>query len=61
MIQVEEQPVTTVSRSVADIERDDIARQALEAAARRVESQQGNQLYMRAWQIAARIIRASKP
>lgn len=61
MIKVEEAPVTTVSRSVAEIERDDIARQALEAAARRIEAQQGNRLYMLAWKVAARIVRSSKP
>jgi hypothetical protein len=43
------------------LEREDIARQALEAAARRLEERAGNSVYMKAWKIGARLIRAMKP
>ena len=61
MIKVEVDPVRPASRSIVDIERDDIARQALETAAQRIEAQHGNRLYMLAWKVAAKIVRASKP
>lgn len=44
-----------------ELERRDAARQALEAAAVRLEQQQGNSTYVQAWTKAARIIRAMKP
>ena len=58
---IEVEPVVVSCRSLPDIERDDIARQALEAAASRIERQRGNQTYIAAWRIAAKIVRGMKP
>jgi hypothetical protein len=41
--------------------REEIQRQTLEAAALRLETQQGNAVYMAAWKAAARILRMMKP
>lgn len=43
------------------LEREDIARQALEAAAAKLESRAGNSTYRRAWTIAADLLRSMKP
>lgn len=61
MIIPESEPVKIAYRPLTDIERDDVARQALEQAASRIERQFGNPTYQRAWEIAAQIVRAMKP
>lgn len=43
------------------LEREDIVRQALEAAAARLEKQAGNAVYRKAWETGAKLIRAMKP
>lgn len=37
--------------------REDLIRQILEAAAKRIEKESGNPTYKRAWQLAARMVR----
>lgn len=44
-----------------ELERASIVRQALETAARKLEEQAGNSVYMQAWKKAARLIRSLKP
>lgn len=46
---------------LSKLERDDIARQALESAARKLEERSSNKLYMAAWKVAAKIVRSMKP
>lgn len=41
-----------------ELERDDAARAALEAAARALEERAGNRLYEKAWKAGARLIRS---
>lgn len=48
-------------RSYAEIDRDEIVRQALEEAAKRLERRDGNATYRRAWEISAALLRAMKP
>lgn len=48
-------------RPLDQLERDDIARQALEAAAKLLEQRSGNGVYQKAWQIGAKLIRGMKP
>lgn len=43
------------------LERESIERQALEAAAKRIEEEAGNSVYVAAWRRAARIVRSLKP
>ncbi|MDE5451313.1 hypothetical protein GWE18_00280 [Bradyrhizobium sp. CSA112] len=47
-------------KTPAQLERESIERQALEKAARHLETQEANPLYMQAWKRAARIIRSLK-
>jgi len=47
-------------KSPEQLERESIERQALEKAAKHLESQEANPLYMQAWKRAARIIRSLK-
>ena len=51
----------TVEKTSQQLERESIERQALEAAAKRVEGYHGNPVYRKAWEKAAKIIRAMKP
>lgn len=48
-------------KTPAQLERESIERQALEAAAKKLEQEAGNNLYMQAWKRAARIVRSLKP
>jgi hypothetical protein len=43
------------------LEREDIARQALETAAKTLEGQATNPMYEKAWRAAARLVRSLKP
>jgi hypothetical protein len=45
-------------KSIEQLEREDLIRQTLEAAARRLEGLTGNPTYQQAWKIAARSIRS---
>lgn len=53
--------MTFEERSPERLLIDNAVRQALENAARIVESLQGNQTYSQAWRLAARAIRRAKP
>ena len=44
-----------------DLMRDKIKREALEEAAKHLETQGGNAIYMQAWKKAARLVRDLKP
>lgn len=48
-------------KTMEQLAREEIQRQTLEAAAQRVEMQNGNSVYQAAWRRAAKIIRALKP
>ena len=52
---------TEGSETIDEILRASIERQALEAAAKRLEKEAGNGTYMQAWKRAARIVRSLKP
>lgn len=54
-------PFVPPRRSYTEIDRDEIVRQTLEAAAKRIEARQGNPTYQTAWRTAAKVIRAMKP
>ena len=45
-------------KSLEQLAHEDLVRQILEAAAKRVESLDGNPTYQQAWKIAARSIRS---
>lgn len=47
-----------IEKTPEQLEREDIARQVLEAAAARVEAEAGNETYQAAWKRAAKIIRS---
>jgi hypothetical protein len=49
------------SRSLGEIDRDEIVRQTLEEGARRLEVLHGNSTYRRAFGIAAKLLRTIKP
>ena len=49
--------MTITPKPPDQLAREDLIRQTLEAAARRLEKIHGNKTYMRAWQIAARELR----
>ena len=48
-------------KTPAQLEREEIERQALEKAAKSLEDQAGNTIYLQAWKRAARIVRSLKP
>lgn len=54
-------PIIPPRRSYTEIDRDEIVRQTLEEAAKRIEGHGGNNLYRTAWRKAAMILRAMKP
>jgi len=54
-------PIVPPRRSYAEIDRDEIVRQTLEEAARRIEGHSGNQIYRTAWRKASMMLRAMKP
>ena len=54
-------PIIPPRRSYSDIDRDEIVRQTLEEAAKRIEQRQGNAVYRSAWKIAAMLLRRMKP
>lgn len=54
-------PIAPSCRSHDEIDRDDIVRQSLEEAAKRLENYSGNSIYRMAWRKAAMLIRAMKP
>jgi hypothetical protein len=47
-----------IAKSAEQLAREDLIRQTLEAAARRLECLTGNPTYQQAWRIAARSIRS---
>ena len=47
-----------IAKTPEQLEREDLARQVLEAAASRVEAEAGNETYQAAWKRAAKIIRS---
>lgn len=51
----------TFEKTGDQLARESIERQALEAAAKRIEQQAGNTLYLKAWKRAAQIVRSLKP
>lgn len=61
MIQIEHQPFAPPVRTLKEIERDDIVRQTLDEAERRVVQQAGNSLYRQAWKVVVKILRGMKP
>ena len=48
-------------KSPEQLAREDIIRQTLEAAAKRIEGQSGNPTYRQAWKLAIRAIMSLKP
>lgn len=48
-------------KPVSQLEREDIERQTLEAAAKRIDNLSGSEVYQRAWKRAAEIVRSLKP
>lgn len=50
-----------ITKTAEQLAREDIERQALEAAARKLESLNGNEVYSRAWKRAAETVRSMKP
>lgn len=49
------------TKTVEQLYREDSQRQALEAAAKKIEALQGSEVYERAWRRAVEIIRSMKP
>lgn len=57
-----EQPkFTPPPRTFTERDRDEIVRQTLEEAAKRLEALQGNATYRRAFDISAKLLRVMKP
>lgn len=54
-------PIIPPRRSLTEIDRDEIVRQTLEEAAKRLEGRSGNKIYQMAWRKAGLLIRAMKP
>lgn len=54
-------PIIPLRRSYSEIDRDEIVRQTLEEAAKRIETYGGNKIYQTAWRKASLLIRAMKP
>ncbi len=52
--------LTLIDKTPEQLEREDIARQALETAARTLEQRAGNEIYQRAWRAAAKVVRSLK-
>lgn len=50
-----------ITRTLPEIERDDLVRQTLEQGALQLEGQDANPTYRMAWRAAAKILRAMKP
>ena len=50
-----------ITRTLPEIERDDLVRQTLEQGAIELEKQGGNPTYRMAWRAAAKILRQMKP
>jgi len=50
-----------VEKTHEQLAREEVQRQALEDAARKVEALSGNQTYRQAFRVAARAVRAMKP
>lgn len=48
-------------RTYAEIDRDEIVRQTLEEGIKRIANLGGNTTYQRAFEIAARVLKAMKP
>lgn len=55
------EPFIPPRRSFTEMDRDEIVRQTLEEAAKRLQSINGNPTYKRAWEIAAQKLRLMKP
>ncbi len=51
----------TSEKTVEQLQREDLERQVLEAAAKRIEALRGSEVYERAWKRAVEIIRSLKP
>jgi hypothetical protein len=56
-----QQPFVPPRRSFTEIDRDEIVRQTLEEAAKRLQALQGNATYRRAFDISAKLLRVMKP
>jgi len=54
-------PIQPPQRSYAEIDRDEIVRQVLEEAAKRIEALHGNPVYRTAWKRTVLMLRAMKP
>jgi hypothetical protein len=50
-----------ITRTLPEIERNDLVRQTLEQAAYQLETQDANPTYRMAWRAAAKILRQMKP
>lgn len=50
----------TCEKTVEQLQRDEIVRQTLERAARRIEEINGNETYQKAFKVAAQAVRALK-
>lgn len=53
--------IDVIPKTFEQLAREDVERQALEAAARKIEALSGNEIYQRAWRKAAHVIRSEKP
>lgn len=50
-----------VNKTVGDLVREDIERQAIEECAKKLETHSTNEFYSKAWKAAAKVLRAMKP
>jgi len=57
----QQMPFVPPRRSFTEIDRDEIVRQTLEEAAKRLEALRGNATYRRAFDISAKLLRVMKP
>lgn len=53
--------MTIIEKTPEQLAREDLIRQTLEAAAKRIEKESANPTYMRAWELAARMVRSLLP
>jgi hypothetical protein len=61
MIQVEQGQFRPPQRSLSEVDRDEIVRQTLKEAERRIWEQKGNSLYKQAWKVVVKILREMRP
>lgn len=53
--------IDVLTKTAEQLAREDVERQALEAAARKIEGMAGSEVYQRAWKRASEIVRSMKP